>query len=615
MRNTNTNHVTRWGKLATTLSGNFLATAIIGAVLTLGGCGGGSGAGFAEPDGSAHAPVSYSVGGTITGASASATLQLNGANNLNVTSGAFVFAEPLAQGGSYSVTVMTPPAGQVCTVANGSGTVAGSSITNVQVNCASPTSASLILSRDSTNLSNLPVGSTTTFTVTVTNQGTASAILGSLTASQMGIAAPLALLGTGTCASGATLNPGASCTLVFTYSPTSVAQASLAFDVPYTDSAGAQSAAFAVSASSQLVQFTNGQAASVVIGQTDFVSNGGNTTATTLYEPWGNPSVYNGTLFITDYDNNRILGYDPIPTSNGAAASFVIGQTDFTSYASGTTASKFNLPWASSTYAGILAVADASNNRVLLFEPIPSSTNPSASIVLGQTDFTSSSNSCTATTMDHPVSAVMGAGKLVVADYNNSRILIWNTIPTTSSVAPDLVLGQPDLTTCTANTGGVSATSMKYPGDVWTDGHLLIVADAGNNRLLIWNTFPTSNQQAANVVLGQTSFSGALANQGGSVSGSGFDTSTDYWSNVTSNGLQIFYSDYNNSRILIWNSIPTVNGTAADVVIGQSNFTSNNAPNPPTSSSLYGPGGITHYNNQFFVTDYGNNRVLVFNGQ
>jgi hypothetical protein len=537
MRNSQMNRQTALSTLASNIFRRVLPAALIGSVLGLSGCGGGSG--FAEPDNSTHAPTAS----------------------------------------------------------------------------AKKPTASLTFTPDGTNLSGVTVGSSTTFTITVTNQGPANATFGNLTSAQMGVSAPLALMSTGTCTSGRPLDAGASCTLVFTYSPTSVAQTSLPFHIPYSDAAGAETVAYSVSASSRLVIFSNGQAASVVVGQVDFVSNSGNTTATTLYGPWGNPSVYNSTLFITDYGNNRILGFDPIPTSNGPAASLVIGQTDFTSYANGTTATNLDYPWASSTYDGILAVADTSNNRVLLFEPVPSSTNPPASIVLGQTDFVSNATGCSAAAMASPVSAEMGSGKLVVADRNNNRILIWNAIPTSSSAPADLVVGQPDLATCTSNTGGISATSLNFPADVWTDGHMLIVADAGNNRMLIWKSFPTVNNKAADVVLGQPSFTGSQVNQGGPVSATGFDTSTSFWSNVTSNGSQIFYSDYNNNRILIWNSIPIANGTAADVVIGQSSFTTNNAPNPPTSASLSGVGGITHYNNQFFVTDYGNNRVLIFNGQ
>ena len=42
---------------------------------------------------------------------------------------------PLAAGSPYHVTVLDQPSGQYCTVSNASGTVAGSAVTNANVNC------------------------------------------------------------------------------------------------------------------------------------------------------------------------------------------------------------------------------------------------------------------------------------------------------------------------------------------------------------------------------------------------------------------------------------------------------------------------------------------------
>ena len=79
------------------------------------------------------------LGGNVSGLSVSESvvLQNNGGDNLTVTSnGSFTFSTPVAQGASYSVTVLTQPATQTCTVTNGSGTATTTNITNVQVTCA-----------------------------------------------------------------------------------------------------------------------------------------------------------------------------------------------------------------------------------------------------------------------------------------------------------------------------------------------------------------------------------------------------------------------------------------------------------------------------------------------
>ena len=68
-------------------------------------------------------------------------LQDNGGDNLSVTAnGSFTFATALASGAAYSVTVKTNPAGQSCTVSNGSGTVGSANVTNVAVSCSNAAS-------------------------------------------------------------------------------------------------------------------------------------------------------------------------------------------------------------------------------------------------------------------------------------------------------------------------------------------------------------------------------------------------------------------------------------------------------------------------------------------
>ena len=86
---------------------------------------------------------SYTVGGTVSGLSGTVVLQDNGGDDLSVgASGGFTFATGLAGGSAYNVTVKANPAGQTCSVANGSGTIGSSSITNVAVTCATSAAGS-----------------------------------------------------------------------------------------------------------------------------------------------------------------------------------------------------------------------------------------------------------------------------------------------------------------------------------------------------------------------------------------------------------------------------------------------------------------------------------------
>jgi hypothetical protein len=87
--------------------------------------------------------ASYTVGGTVSGLSGTVVLQDNGGDDLSVSaSGAFTFGTGLTAGSPYSVTVKTSPAGQTCSVANGSGTIGSSGVTSVAVTCTTSTAGS-----------------------------------------------------------------------------------------------------------------------------------------------------------------------------------------------------------------------------------------------------------------------------------------------------------------------------------------------------------------------------------------------------------------------------------------------------------------------------------------
>ena len=88
----------------------------------------------------ACATTSFTISGAVAGLSGGElVLQNNGGENLALSArGPFTFSTPVASGTPYAVTVLAQPAtqpAQVCTVANGSGVVGATAITNVAVNC------------------------------------------------------------------------------------------------------------------------------------------------------------------------------------------------------------------------------------------------------------------------------------------------------------------------------------------------------------------------------------------------------------------------------------------------------------------------------------------------
>lgn len=81
-------------------------------------------------------PMTYTIGGTITGLSGSTVLQDNGGDNLTVSAnGTFQFATAIPASTAYKVTQLSQTStSQTCTVTNGSGT-ATANITTVTVTC------------------------------------------------------------------------------------------------------------------------------------------------------------------------------------------------------------------------------------------------------------------------------------------------------------------------------------------------------------------------------------------------------------------------------------------------------------------------------------------------
>ena len=170
--------------------------------------------------------------------------------------------------------------------------------------------------------------------------------------------------------------------------------------------------------------------------------------------------------------------------------------------------------------------------------------------------------------------------------------------------------------------GAPSAGNFDYPAGVWTNGTKLIVADGDNNRVLIWKKFPKSNFQPADVVLGQLDFTTNAKNNDGS-GGDGVNPSQpslNFPYYLIGNGSQVFVADNGNNRVLVWNN-PENNFQPADVVLGQPNFTCGMRNNDgsgcvsgaTSAKNLNDPRGFFVFKNQLVVTDGGNSRYLIFN--
>ncbi len=248
----------------------------------------------------------------------------------------------------------------------------------------------------------------------------------------------------------------------------------------------------------------------------------------------------------------------------------------------------FSRPQDITTNGSQFVVTDTYNGRVLIYNGDPINYTPS--VVLGQ-DLMSQIGfriglQVSATNLAQPGKSIIIGTKLIVSDSSQNRVLIWNTIPTVNNQTPDVVLGQPDLVSATSNNGGISCSTLSNPIGLDSDGTRLFVVDYNNHRVLVWNSIPTTDFTTADFVIGQASCTGK--NPG--TTATNFSNPYD----ISVQNSKIVIADQTNNRVLIYNSITAtsmndipVAGIAADYVIGQANMTSGstNAGGGTTSCS------------------------------
>ena len=314
-------------------------------------------------------------------------------------------------------------------------------------------------------------------------------------------------------------------------------------------------------------------------------------------------------IFVPDRNNNRVLIWNSIPTAMPAPkANIVVGQGNLTTGTfSAISATTLDEPTSVYSDGTKLFIADGLGDRIVVWNTIPTAVPaPAANLVFGQPNFTTQTQNTgglSASGLNYPSSIYGDATRLYVSDGDNNRTLIWNTIPAASWISPNLEYGQPGMGSNSAN-DAASATNLNLPETAYTDGTRIYVADFGNNRILIWNSIPTSNQAPANIVIGQPNMT---------VNASGLTASTlNGPTSVFTDGTRFYSAESTNNRVLIWNAIPNTSGVAANIVVGQPNMTSFYNPSV-SSSSLSGPLSVFSDGTRLYVADQNNSRILIWN--
>jgi uncharacterized protein (TIGR03437 family) len=289
--------------------------------------------------------------------------------------------------------------------------------------------------------------------------------------------------------------------------------------------------------------FTNGKPADLVIGQKDFYStaaNGPGTAATTGLNSPSGLAVLNGDLYVADTGNNRILRFRApfnVPAGQQAFPDLCLGQPNFGSAVANAPTGLISEKGLSQPSqirfdrAGNLWVADGANNRVLRYDAADISRNTSpfgivAKLEIGQLDFISKQpglpNTDDARRITNQLSSPTAinfdtAGRLYVGDANSnfSRVLVFQP-PFSTGMAAARIMGVTPVPAQGAPAppdSQIYAVTMSLPTDIFflpgTQG--MGVVDAGFSRILLfdpydsWPDVSTAFSPSAKTVVGHAS--------------------------------------------------------------------------------------------------------------
>jgi uncharacterized protein (TIGR03437 family) len=402
--------------------------------------------------------------------------------------------------------------------------------------------------------------------------------------------------------------------------------------------------------------------ANLVIGQPNATTLGVGVTATsrTTANVFAYPSALGfdsaGRLYVSDglpdFSVGRVLVFTA-PFSNGQSAARIMGVITATNPSQDIIDKTFMSPPSAIFFpGGKVGLVDAFSHRILTFDsfdqwPAQSATfSPLAVSVFGQPDFNNRSingnkntwvstsgtrgvsiPAPTGSTLSGPLGAVATATQLYVSDSGNNRVIVLPIAGSTLAPATK-VLGQDNFTSLginlvegrevdfTATLGaGLVAEGGVAIDETGATPHLYI-ADTYNHRILGFRDFRTvKGGGKADIVIGQPDFNGNLCNISGNPDGAAANSlCLPMGVTVDANG-NLYVADAGNSRVLRFPS-PFANPAllpAADLVLGQRNFTSQGRITDAGISTMAGPYGVAiSPGNGLFVSDFLANRVLYF---
>ncbi len=315
-------------------------------------------------------------------------------------------------------------------------------------------------------------------------------------------------------------------------------------------------------------------AASVFVGPANGTSASGTTDAIGTAARFNLPEDITSdgkNLYVLESGNNRIR---KIVISTGDVSTLA-GSTN--GFADGTgTAALFNFPKGITTDGTNLYVADTANNRIRKVVISSGVVTTLAGNTSGNTDGTG-----TAALFNSPRGITTDGTNLYVSDYSNHRIR-------------KVVISSGVVTTLAGNTSGNTdgtgtAALFSNPWGITTDGTNLYVADFGNHRI-------------RKVVISSGIVTTLAGNTSGNTDGTGTAALFNMPVNLTTDGTNLFVSDYFNNRIR-----KVVISTA--VVTTLAGSTSGDLDGTGSNAKFTGPQGITSDGTSLYVVENSLNKV------
>jgi DNA-binding beta-propeller fold protein YncE len=203
---------------------------------------------------------------------------------------------------------------------------------------------------------------------------------------------------------------------------------------------------------------------------------------------------------------------------------------------------------------------------------------------------------------------------LFSANAFNNRVLVYNIVSITDDELPVNVIGQQALDDYGY---GTSAEQMFAPSGLWlANGNGLYVSDSSNNRVMKFNISPVENGITAEDAVGQlaTNNEPVFTVNGANDSPNALGYKLPAGVAIDTTGHRLFVTDAGNNRVLMYtlNAHDQLDDHVADAVLGQPDFKGNAART--TASGMNAPSFLAYdsTHQRLFVADSGNNRVLGF---